>query len=249
MSLIMRRAVAADRPAVLALLNERARWLQARDLPQWGGGFPADRIRDLVARGGTFLAVLDDVPAGTITLSPDGDRDFWTEAELLEPAWYVTKMATSLEYGRGLGGPMLRWAVDQAAQAGMTWVRLDVWRTNTGLRDWYTARGWEHVRTVEAPGRSSGALFRHPAAADVEARRMFGRSPLMQRLMRQPLPPGTAVDVLSLRQKGHVEAVHLADAGMPEYGDAPEYPQRSYTVRMADGSLRTLGDADIDIAS
>jgi GNAT superfamily N-acetyltransferase len=250
MSLTMRRATAADRPDVLRLLNDRARWLRDRGLPQWGGGFPADRIGRLVARGGTFLAVRHDGTAvGTITLSPDGDPDFWTQSELLEPAWYVTKMATSLEHGKGLGAPMLRWAVDQAAQEGMTWVRLDVWRTNTGLRDWYAAQGWEHVRTVEAPGRNSGALFRHPAVADVEARRFFGRSPVMQRLMRPPLEPGTEVDVLPARERGLIEAVHLADAGMPESGDAPEYPMRSYTVRMTDGSLRTCGDAALDLAS
>jgi hypothetical protein len=43
------------------------------------------------------------------------------------------------------------------------------------------------------------------------------------------------------------EAVHLAGAGMPEAGPVAEYPQRSYTVRMADGSLRAYGDADLDV--
>jgi hypothetical protein len=248
MSLTMRRATAADRSDVLRLLNERARWLQARGLPQWGGGFPADRIADLVARGGTFLAVRDDgQAAGTITVSPDGDRDFWTQAELLEPAWYVTKMATSLQHGKGTGGPMLRWAVDQAAQAGMTWVRLDVWRTNTGLQDWYAAQGWEHVRTVAAPGRNSGALFRHPAIADVDARRFFGRGLALQRIMRPPLEPGTPVDVIPVHQPGRIEDVHLADASMPEAGPVAEYPQRSYTVRMPDGSRTVYGDADLDV--
>ncbi len=241
----------ATAPDVLALLAERGDWLRQIGSRQWSGDLLAPaRIAAIVAEGGTWLAVLEDgTPGGTITISPEGDPDFWTAAELAEPSWYISKMATSLEHGRGLGSWMLRWAVDQASQAGVTWCRLDVYRDAARLRDWYAAQGWEPVRTAVVPGKNSGALFRHPAVADPAARMFFGRREVLERLTRPPVQPGTTVEVLPAHQPGEVVAVHLADAGMPEAGPAPEYAQRRYTVRMPDGRLRTCGDADIDVAS
>lgn len=162
---------------VQRLLNERAGWMRARGSRQWAGDLLApERIKGIVERGGTYLCIREDGKlAGTITVSAEGDPDFWTPDELAEPTWYLSKMATSLQYGRGLGGWMLRWAADQASQAGLAWCRLDVIRDEEArpLRDWYAAQGWEPVRTVVVPGKNSGALFRHPAAEDLDAREKF----------------------------------------------------------------------------
>lgn len=94
MSLMMHRATAADRFDVQRLLDERAAWLRAKGSRQWDGDLLApERVARIVERGGTFLAVREDGRlAGTITLSPEGDPDFWTQAELLErpgtcPRW------------------------------------------------------------------------------------------------------------------------------------------------------------------
>lgn len=173
-ALTMRLAGAEDVPEVLGLLNERAAWLAEIGTGQWPGGFGEERIGGIVARGGTFLAEVDGLPAGTITASPEGDADFWTPVELLEPSWYVSKMAVARECaGRDLGGWMLRWVVDQAAASGVTWVRLDAWRTNLRLHQWYSDHGWGHLRIACADHRRSGALFQRAAAADPAARAHF----------------------------------------------------------------------------
>lgn len=54
--------------------------------------------------------------------------------------------------------------LDQAARAGKTWLRLDAWRTNTALHDYYRRHGFTDVRIVDLPWRGSGALFQRPAA-------------------------------------------------------------------------------------
>jgi GNAT superfamily N-acetyltransferase len=246
----IRVARTADLGTVLDLLNGSAAWLRQLGEDQWARGFDAARIGPAVERGHTLLAEWHGEPVATVAVTPDGDTDFWTPAELLEPAWYVSKLAVSREHaGHDLGGWVLRKVTDQAAAAGMRWVRLDAWLTNTRLHQWYLARGWTQVRLEPVRDRRSGALFQRPAAADPAARRFFGPREMLERLTRPPLAEGTAVEVLPVHQRGHVEAVHLADYGQPEAGPAPEYPQRSYTVRMADGSRRTCGDASLDVAS
>lgn len=162
---LVRPARTADFDTVMGLLDERVRWLRARGSDQW---ITADRwppsVRASIEEGRVFLLEDDDgSPVGTITVSTAGDQDFWTAAELSEPALYLAKLATARRVaGRDLGGLLLRWCEVHAARLGCAELRLDVWRTAPGLHRWYEQHGWQHVRTVEAPGRYSGALFRHP---------------------------------------------------------------------------------------
>ena len=65
---------------------------------------------------------------------------------------------------RALESALLDFAGEQAEAQGKPWVRLDCWRTNTALHAYYLARHFQHLRTVEVPGRGSGALFQRPAA-------------------------------------------------------------------------------------
>jgi hypothetical protein len=51
----------------------------------------------------------------------------------------------------------------EARARGDQWVRLNCWTTNTLLHAYYEANGYEHIRTVDVPGRMSGALFQRPA--------------------------------------------------------------------------------------
>ena len=107
------------------------------------------------------MTLLRRVVATTI-LSDDGDTDFWTPQELTEPAFYVSKVAAVDGYP-GLGSALLDWCGWQAARRGGELLRLDAWRTNPDLHRYYLTRGFRHVRTVEVPGRNSGALFERPA--------------------------------------------------------------------------------------
>ena len=87
-----------------------------------------------------------------------------------------------------------------AALEGRTWVRIDTWRTNTGLHDYYERLGFEHVRTEAPPHRRSGWL----------AQRRAGAVSLPDDL----LPVGPDGDVTAVREVPH----QRAEAGATQVG-------------------------------
>lgn len=172
------RAKSGDLDTVVAILQGASAWLRSRGLDQWPEGFaPPERIRPYIDRGEAWLVRDDGHPVATIKISAHADADaanLWTPAERRELALYLSKLAINQTYaGKGLGALVLRWAIDQAAQLGCKWARLDAWRTNADLLAYYESRGWLHVRTVEVPWRNSTALFQRPAKEDLAARRVF----------------------------------------------------------------------------
>ncbi|MGH8602579.1 MAG: GNAT family N-acetyltransferase [Gammaproteobacteria bacterium] len=117
-----------------------------------------------VGRRDTWLLQDDGASIATLTITSEGDPDFWTPAELRTPALYIGKMASAMRRsGEGLGSLMLSWAQDWAARSGFDSLRWDVWRTNEQLQDYYRSIGGRYIRTVHAAHRPSGALFQIPA--------------------------------------------------------------------------------------
>jgi GNAT superfamily N-acetyltransferase len=162
---VMRRAGAADLLEVMALLDERTRWLRERGSDQWNTGRNFETgIIDSISRRNAWLLRDDGASLATLTLTSDGDADFWTPGELREPALYLGKMASAVRRsGEGLGSLMLSWAQDWTARSGFDSLRWDVWRTNERLQNYYRSVGGRYVRTVHVAGRWSGALFEIPA--------------------------------------------------------------------------------------
>ncbi len=162
---VMHRAGAADLPEVMALLDERTRWLRERGNQQWNTGRNFETgIIDAISRRNTWLLRDDGASIATLTLTSDGDPDFWTTDERREPALYLGKMASAVRRGgEGLGSLMLSWAQDWTARSGFDSLRWDVWRTNEQLQNYYRSVGGRYVRTVQVAGRWSGALFEIPA--------------------------------------------------------------------------------------
>ncbi len=162
---VMRPASTFDLPEVMTLLDERTRWLHERGSKQWNTGRNFETlIADSIGRRNTWLLRDNDASLATLTLTSDGDPDFWTPEELREPALYLGKMSSALHRSdEGLGSLLLSWAQDWAARSGFDSLRWDVWRTNNQLQDYYQSVGGRYVRTVQAAGRWSGALFQIPA--------------------------------------------------------------------------------------
>ncbi len=166
-TLTLRRASLDDLPAVLTLLAEAAKWLNARGVRQWPvGGFPAARIEPLIQEG--VMYVLSDgndpIPAATVAVDGHADPEFWVPADHCEAALYVHKLAVSRAYsGQGLGEALLDWAGLHAATEGRPWLRLDCSKDNFQLQGYYKSLQFRHVRTVDLPHRASGALFQREA--------------------------------------------------------------------------------------
>lgn len=158
---LMHPAAPEELPDVMTLIDERRRWLRERGIDQWNVGREfKTRMANAIDRHEVWLLRDDGAPLATLTMTPKGDPDFWTSDELQEPALYLGKMATTVERGgQGLGALLLSWARDRAARCGFNVLRWDVWKTNTNLLRYYCSAGARHIRTVDVPGRWSGALF------------------------------------------------------------------------------------------
>ncbi|MGI5282985.1 GNAT family N-acetyltransferase [Nonomuraea polychroma] len=168
--LALRRAEPHDLPGVLTLLADTAEWLYAQGVRQWPrNGFGPERIEPLIEERVLFL--LDDElryldpdesapPVATIALDDHADPEFWTPGDDPGAALYIHKLAVARPWsGSGLGDALLDWAAASAFAAGLPWLRLDCAKANPRLQSYYRSRGFHHVRTVDLPHRSSGALF------------------------------------------------------------------------------------------
>ncbi len=171
----IRRARVADIDTILDWRTQRAAWLAGRGKAQWQTPWPRWAVAAAIQAGQTWLACEGDNAAASITLTahtdleglwksdrtPDADT-LWHPADDPANALYASKMMVPLAHsGAGLGSELLDWAAGRAYDAGVLWLRLDAWTTNTDLHAYYAALGFEHVRTVAS--RASGACFQRPA--------------------------------------------------------------------------------------
>lgn len=169
--LTIREAKPDDQQLVWDLIHESIAWLRDRGLDQWynwqSWQGPNGKVMKAINEGSVWLAWADtgSAPVGTITVEPHGDLDFWTPDELLDSAYYVSKVAIARDHaGQELGNLLLNWARDLAFRNGIGVVRLDAWRSNTALHRYYQERGWRLVRDVYQPHRQSGVLFERGSA-------------------------------------------------------------------------------------
>ena len=135
------RATSDDADAILAILEDAARWLVARGIDQWHpGDFLRSSLLRIIARGEVYLARCENDPAGTLTLQWE---DVPTWGVMPPDAAYVHGFAVHRAYaGLGLGRALLDWASDQAIEGGKTYLRLDCLASNPALRAYYERAGF-----------------------------------------------------------------------------------------------------------
>jgi GNAT superfamily N-acetyltransferase len=137
----------SDTDIVLAILDEAARWLQARGINQWPVPFPHAEVQQRFAEGAVYLALVDDQPAGTFSLFPS-DLENW--GPMPDDALYLHGLAVRRAFaGSGLGQALLHHAEDIAIAQGKRFLRLDCWAGNAALRRFYTAAGFRERGIVE----------------------------------------------------------------------------------------------------
>jgi GNAT superfamily N-acetyltransferase len=208
-TLTIRQASADQFDTVFELLAEGVSWLRSKGLDQWSTWEKwRDKMRPSLERGDVWLLCDGDSVIGTVTVETNGDSDFWTTGELGEAAGYVSKLAIRRDRaGDELGRLLLDWAGDHAYRYGCDWLRLDAWKGNERLHAYYLDRGWTYLRTAEAPGRHSGALFQIVARPLGEAMRSRLREvpeiPAIDSIMRVPDSPDEAGNW----QPGHTHQV------------------------------------------
>lgn len=137
------RAQAADLAAILGILAEAARRLQARGIQQWAYPPPpglAKRMAAEIDAGFAYLARLQatTTPIGTFRLRPQDD--YWPADGR---AGYVHSLAVSDNaQGYGIGRALLTWVQRTLQEQQRRYLRLDCIATNHALRRYYEAQGF-----------------------------------------------------------------------------------------------------------
>jgi GNAT superfamily N-acetyltransferase len=168
---IVRSASPDDLDALLDLFREASRWLASKGIDQWQWEPRVVQVRDDIERGNVFVGE-DDARRiiATVTVDTFADPDFWGPDDNPNSALYVHRMIVARDHASlGIGDELTQWIEQFAGALGYDYVRLDCYRSNTGLHRYYKAHGWSNVRTVDAPWRPSGALFQRPTPKSTAA--------------------------------------------------------------------------------
>lgn len=154
-----RQATEDDVPALVALYDGAARWMQRQRIDQWQPGQKgADHFLLRLKEGEVWLA-------GTGGDAPVGAWELWWDDE---PAWgpqppvagYVHRLMTDRATAPpGLGRAMLAHAEHRIATTGRTLSRLDCVATNPRLRAYYESAGY--TVTGEQPLKDGGRGSRY----------------------------------------------------------------------------------------
>ncbi|MEU1413997.1 GNAT family N-acetyltransferase [Streptomyces sp. NPDC005731] len=146
-----------DVAKLLAFRQEAAAWLSRLGTDQWQRPYPAQKLLETIEAGTVFIVRDGDATAATITLAAEAEDGLWTDKELSEPSFFITKLSVARTHaGQNLGGRLIDWAGDRAFRSGAKWLRLDAWTTNQGLQSYYLRQGFEYVRTVTEGGAVNG---------------------------------------------------------------------------------------------
>lgn len=162
--LAIRRAVHADVAHMVSLRREAEEWLTERGIEQWTAKWTSvgdEKLERAVRQQRAWVIEIENEVGATVTLGGP-DEDLWRVED--GPALYLYKLIVARRHaGYGLGALIVDWACDRAALYGYPWLRLDVWPSNPGIQNYYRRLGFAHVRTMNIPGRDTGALFQRRA--------------------------------------------------------------------------------------
>ena len=163
--LIIRPASPDDEGVIIGLIEEASSWLRGKGTDQWARPWPDrstrdERIRTGIRLGRTWIVWDGETPAATVTVDASPDVRIWPSSQDV-PAVYLHRLVVSRSYaGINLGGVLIDWAVQREARVrDVTWVRVDVWRTNTALHAYYERCGFSRSGTCTDPDYPAGALF------------------------------------------------------------------------------------------
>lgn len=151
--LVIRKGGADDLPVILGMLDDAVVWLNAKGITgQWGTSpwsarpTAVAKVRETVTEGSPWIAEIDGVPAGTLTLTPYPGTGV---APADEPEAYVRLLVTAPAFhGRGVGGALLAHAAEETRRQGLGLLRVDCYAGSEGrLVAYYRANGFAPAET------------------------------------------------------------------------------------------------------
>ncbi|GAA3821771.1 GNAT family N-acetyltransferase [Streptomyces chiangmaiensis] len=144
----IRKGTTDDIPVILALLDGAVEWLVSQGRTRQWGSRPwselprgVETVRTYVTTGEPWIAEIDGIPVGTLTLT-DGPGPYLPRVD--EPERYVHLLAVDHRFsGRGIGSTLLAHAATETRRAGVRLLRVDCYAGDDGeLVDYYERNGF-----------------------------------------------------------------------------------------------------------
>lgn len=153
------KAVAHDAPSLLALRHALEDWLESKSVEQWGRGEVSLSDVERQVADGEWRVVRDRDGLQAALRLLWSDEPVWQHQNTFA-AYVHGLMVHRAAAGHGVGAALLRWAEVQARQAEAPYLRLDCVESNTRLRAFYAALGFEEVgrRDFDGPWFSAVLL-------------------------------------------------------------------------------------------
>ncbi|MEV0092452.1 GNAT family N-acetyltransferase [Streptomyces sp. NPDC050738] len=152
----IRKGGADDIPAILGMLDGAIEWLVAEGRTgQWGtkpwSSMPkaVEKVHRYVAEGSPWIAEVDGVPAGTLTLT-EGPGPELAPAD--EPERYIHLLVIDRRFaGLGVGSELLRHAAEETRREGISLLRVDCYAGPDGeLVAYYVRNGFSPTEKFSA---------------------------------------------------------------------------------------------------
>jgi GNAT superfamily N-acetyltransferase len=145
MEIDIRTAAENDLNDVSEVLQQAARWLEAKGQPLWtlSEVAPDKLLPDVLA--GRYVIARDPqgAPVGAFKLHED-EPEMWPDVPA-EESLFLHKMAlVRREAGKGLAQALIAWAIREAKLRGKRYLRLDFLADRPKLRSVYEQCGFRH---------------------------------------------------------------------------------------------------------
>lgn len=132
-----------DAAGVMALVKERAAWMDRVGIRQWNVNrypevYPEEYYREEARAGRLYLLRRNGAIASAAVLRQEDGQ--WEDSAAAR-ALYVHNLVSSLN-DKGAGGRLLDWAEKLARERGLTALRLDCAANNASLNEYYEKKGF-----------------------------------------------------------------------------------------------------------
>lgn len=148
---VVRRAVEADLPAILDLVERVVPLMRASGNQQWGEGYPNETVfRQDIAREQLWVAELTGTLAGVAALTTDQDPEYTTaDWDAAEEAIVTHRLAVAPEaQGHGIASALLAQAEALAAARGLQSLRVDTNSENVATQRLFPKLGYRFAGEI-----------------------------------------------------------------------------------------------------
>lgn len=161
-SLIIRRAIVADLPALLALVRRVVPLMRASGNFQWSADYPNEAVfKADIGQGHLWMAELAGVVAGVAALTQDQDAEYaQADWDVTESALVTHRLAVDpAAQGRGVALALMKQAEMQAVAQNLKVLRVDTNSENAATQRLFPKLGYRFAGEITLAFRPGLRFF------------------------------------------------------------------------------------------